>query len=53
MGAGSDSAPATDTVAQYLLATVAVPTWWRTWINPTVLLLGIGLAYASTMFAVR
>ncbi|MGV9974712.1 hypothetical protein [Nocardia beijingensis] len=44
---------AADTIARYLLATVAVPNRWRTWTGPTALLLGIMLAYMATMFSVR
>ncbi|WP_327096583.1 hypothetical protein OIE68_42870 [Nocardia vinacea] len=44
---------AADTIAQNLLATVAVPNRWRTWIGPIALLLGIMIAYLATMFSVR
>lgn len=42
----------TDT-ARYLLATVAVPTRWKTWVGPLSLGLGIVLAYGATMLGVR
>lgn len=44
---------ATHHVVTYLLAEVQVPTRWKSWVGPILLLLGIVLAYAGAMLSIR
>lgn len=44
---------ATHHVVTFLLAEVQVPTRWKTWVGPILLLLGIVLAYTGAMLSIR